>query len=43
VRLETEAGDPIVARSRDLVEVRYRVPADSERSAIHFTLRTDDV
>jgi hypothetical protein len=42
VRVETQAGDPSVARSGDRVELRYRVPSDSGGPPIRFTLRTDD-
>jgi hypothetical protein len=36
VRVETNAGDPVVAWAGDMVEVRYRV---SGAAAIYFTLR----
>ena len=41
VRVETNAGDPIVARAGELIELRYRVSGDAERAAIHFTLLSD--
>jgi hypothetical protein len=41
VRVETNAGDPTVARAGELVELRYRVSGDAGRAAIHFTLCTE--
>jgi hypothetical protein len=41
VRLETNAGAPIVARAGELAEVRYRVSADQGSGAIHFTLHIE--
>lgn len=41
VRVETNAGDPAVARTGELIEVCYRVSGDAKRATIHFTLRTE--
>jgi hypothetical protein len=41
LRVETNAGDPIVARAGELAEVRYRVSGDG-RAAIHFRLLVDE-
>jgi hypothetical protein len=41
VRVETNAGDPIVARAGELAEVRYSVPNDAGSAAMHFRLRIE--